>query len=128
MLIPAIQDFSTILYYVAITLILTIIIELATWRSIIEISKEFKVEHIWLAIIIVNVITNPILNIMLSIMDPLREKVLLEIGFEIIIMFVEASLLYFIYRKAFRKFLIHSTIMNTTSYCMGLLIFRPPWF
>jgi len=122
-----IQNGTMLLTSILVSLTLTIFIEIIAWKSIVGLSKEFKLEHIFLAIIAINIATNPAINIILSIIDPIRNQMFLEIGLELCVIIIEASLLYLIYKKAFGKFLVHSAIMNTLSYIMSLFIFRPKW-
>lgn len=110
-----------------ITLIITIVIELGIWKLIMQLFKRYNLRYFWLSLISVNLATNPAFNIFLTIFDPTRKYILLEIGFELSIIIIEAGLLYLIYRKEFNKLLLLSTIMNLISYGIGLLIFRPIW-
>jgi hypothetical protein len=119
--------FIIILNSILIPLILTITIELGVWKSISIIFKKYKNPYLWISIIAINIITNPAFNLMSSILDPSRSLFLLEISLEIVIIFVEATILYIIYKKEFSKFLILSTTINLFSYGLGLLIFTPSW-
>ena len=119
--------FFTILYYLSIPLILTIGIELGVWKLLCVFFKSFKLKYAFLSIIAVNVATNPSFNILSSLIDPTRELFLLELGFELIIIFVEAGIFYMIYKKEFGKLLLLSTAINFVSYGVGLLIFTPTW-
>ncbi|MFT4305166.1 MAG: hypothetical protein ACMXX8_03660 [Candidatus Woesearchaeota archaeon] len=119
--------FLLILYGIFIPLFLTIIIELSVWKTINKLFNVYNLPYIIFSIIAVNIITNPFLNFFLSILDPLRNSFLLEFGFEIVIIFIEALILFFIYKKEFNKLLLLSAIMNLFSYGIGLIIYTPNW-
>ena len=53
---------------------------------------------------------------------------LLEVIFEIFIVFVEAIVLYIIYLQRFSKFLFLSFVINLFSYGIGLLIYIPYFY
>ncbi len=117
---------SILLFY----LVLTILIELGVWKVLSLIYKTYKssnLEMIAWSIIAINVATNPAFNIMSMMIDPSRNKMFLEFGLELMIVFIEAGVLYLIYRKEFRKLFWLSTAMNVVSYGIGLLLFRPRW-
>jgi hypothetical protein len=117
----------TILYYLLIPLVLTICIELGIWKLISIFSKQFDLKYAWLAVIAVNIATNPAFNILSSLIDPTRKLYLLELSLELIIIFVEAGIFYIIYKKYFGKLLLLSAAINIVSYGIGLLIFPPTW-
>ncbi len=112
---------------VLFSLILTIIIEIGVWKSLNLMFKTYDFEMIIASIIAINIATNPAFNILSTLLDPSRTKMFLELGFEVVIIVVEACLLYIIYRKEFKKLLLLSTAMNIISYGIGLLLFRPIW-
>lgn len=110
-----------------VPLLLTIGIELGVLKSIQQIFKKYNKPYLWLSLIAINIITNPASNFISSIINPGREIFLIEIGLEILIIFAEAGILFYMYKKEFNKFLILSSIINICSYGIGLLIFRPIW-
>lgn len=119
--------FLSIIYGIFIPLFLTIIIELSVWKTINKLFEVYNLPYIVLSIIAINIITNPFLNFFLSILDPLRNLFFLEIAFEILIIFIEALILFLIYKKEFNKLLLLSAIMNLFSYGIGLIIYTPNW-
>lgn len=119
------NSFIIVFQSIIIPLLLTIGIELSVWKFIQLTTKIYNLEYFWLSIIAINIATNPTLNIILSILDPTRKLFLLEISLEIIVIFIEAGILYLIYKKEFNKFLVISTIINLLSYCLGLIFFNP---
>lgn len=119
--------FILIFQSIIIPLVLTIFIELGVWKSISIILKKYKYPYFWLSIIVINIATNPAFNVLSSILDPARTLFLLEIILEIFIIFIEAIILYIIYKKDFSKFLILSAMLNLVSYGLGLLLFPPSW-
>jgi len=108
-------------------LILTIIIELGVLKLVQTLFRGYNFQYLLLSIIVINMVTNPLFNVLSSILDPLRQLFLLEIGFEILIIGIEAGVLYFIYKKDFNKFLFLSIIINLISYGVGLILFTPSW-
>lgn len=121
------NSFILIIQSIIIPLILTIIIELGVWKSISLIFNDYKHPYFWVSIIAINIATNPAFNVISSILDPTRKLLFLEIGLEILIILIEASILYLIYKKDFNKFLILSTLINLFSYSIGLILFTPLW-
>ncbi len=122
---------SYIISILLLFLVLTIIIELGVWKILSLIFKTYKArnwEMIAWSIIAINVATNPAFNIISMMIDSTRDRMFLEFGLDILIIFVEAGLLYLIYRKEFSKLLWLSTAMNVASYGIGLLLFRPNWW
>ena len=119
------NSLTILLQSLILPLILTILIELGVWKSVQSIFKTYNYNYLWVAIISVNMATNPAFNVVSSILDPVRELFLLEFAFEILIILIEASILYLIYKKEFGKFLLLSTIINLFSYGIGLILFRP---
>ena len=119
-----------IIFILFLYLILTILIELGAWKILSLMFKTYKSSNlqmiVW-SIIAINVATNPAFNIVSMLFDPFRENMFLELGLEILIIFVESGLLYLIYRKEFRKLFWLSTAMNFVSYGIGLLLFKPNW-
>jgi hypothetical protein len=121
---------AALFYYILIPLVLTIFIELGVWKLISLLFKKYKsnnFKYMWLSIIAINIATNPALNVLLSLIDPTRQLFVLELGFELAVVFVEAGILYIIYRKEFGKLLLLSAAMNIVSYGMGLILFTPVW-
>jgi len=112
---------------IILPLILTIIIEVGVWASAHLFTKKYHLRYIWLSILAVNLITNPALNILTSMFNSSRSIFLLEFVFEIIIISIEAMILYLIYRRNFKSLFILSFLMNLASYSIGLLIFQPFW-
>lgn len=121
------NSFILIFQSIIIPLILTIGIELGIWKVIQLTLKKYNFYYFWLSIIAINIATNPAFNVISSILDPTRTFFVLEIILEILIIFIEATILYIIYKKEFSKFLILSTIINLFSYGLGLLFFTPLW-
>jgi len=106
-------------------LVLTILIESLIWffmRSFFE-KKSFP--YFFLLIVAVNLFTNPSLNFSLSLLDPFRQLFLLEILFEILVVFVEAFIFYIVYKKEFGRLFLISFILNIVSYGIGLILFSP---
>ena len=120
-------SFILIFQFIFIPLVLTIFIELCVWKFIYVIFKKYDSPYFWLSIIAINIATNPAFNIISSFLDPTRELFFLELGFELLIVFIEAIILYLIYKKKFSKFLILSIIINLFSYGLGLILFTPSW-
>jgi len=119
------NSFILIIQSIFIPLILTTIIELGVWKSVVLIFKKYNLQYFWISIIAINLATNPAFNVLSSILDPTRTLFLLEIIFEILIILIEAIILYKIYKKDFNKFLIISAVMNIFSYGIGMLLFSP---
>jgi hypothetical protein len=119
------NSFILIFQSIIIPLILTIGIELGIWKVIQLTFKKYNFHYFWLSIIAINIATNPAFNVISSILDPTRKLLFLEIGLEILIILIEASILYLIYKKDFNKFLILSTLINLFSYGIGLILFTP---
>jgi len=122
--------FSYIVLILLFSLTFTILIELGVWKVLSLIFKIYKSNNweliVW-SIIAINVATNPAFNIVSMMIDPAREKIIVELLLEILIVFIEAGLLYLIYKKEFNKLVLLSTAMNVASYGIGLLLFRPNW-
>ena len=108
---------------ILITLILTILIELGILKLLQTIFKTYNFQYLWISIIAINLATNPVFNLLSSILDPVRQLYLLEIIFELIIVVVEAEILYLIYKKDRIKFYLLSMIINIGSYGFGLVLF-----
>jgi len=121
------NSFILIFQSIIIPLILTIGIELGIWKVIQLAFKKYNLPYFWLSIIAINIATNPAFNVISSILDPTRTLFILEIILEVLIIFIEATILYIIYKKEFNKFLILSVIINLFSYGLGLLLFTPVW-
>ncbi|MCF7871729.1 hypothetical protein K9L97_01730 [Candidatus Woesearchaeota archaeon] len=121
------NSFILIFQSIIIPLILTIGIELGIWKVIQLTFKKYNFHYFWLSVIAINIATNPAFNVISSILDPTRTLFILEMILEILIIFIEATILYIIYKKEFSKFLILSSIINLFSYGLGLLLFTPLW-
>ncbi len=108
-----------LLQSIIVPLVLTIVVELLISKII-----QSKLECLWASIIAINLATNPAINIITIFLNPLRELFILELGLEILVIFIEAGILYIIYKQEFKKQLLLSFIINLVSYLIGLIIFR----
>lgn len=84
-----------------------------------------KIELI--AVICINLITNPILNYLLLVnnyFSLLEANLILILFLELIVVLVEWRLLFFALQKEPKKLLIMSFVMNFCSYVVGVLIFK----
>lgn len=105
-----------------IPLILTLIIEISVWKFIVLVFKKYDYPYFFLSLIALNIATNPALNIFLSLLGPTKATFSLILSLEAVIVFIEAFLLYLIYKKEFPSFLFLSAIINGCSYGLGLLL------
>lgn len=105
-----------------VALLLTIAIEV-----FIAILFGFRNKNSILAVVFINLITNPILNYFLLINNYFSFVFINTINlliFEIIIILVEWLLLILVLRQSPKKLLALSAVMNFCSYITGILIFR----
>lgn len=83
-------------------------------------------KHALLAVLIINVITNPALNFLVLLNDYLgliSPAIILIVFLEITVVFVEWKLLVYTLRMKNRRAFIVSLILNTASFLAGILIF-----
>ncbi len=105
-----------------IALLLTIAIEV-----FIAILFGFRNKNLILAVVFINLITNPILNYFLLINNYFSFvfiNTIILLIFEIIIILVEWLLLIFVLQQSPKKLLALSAVTNFCSYITGILIFR----
>ena len=119
--------FLFIFQYLFIPLILTIIIELGAWKFISFIFKNYEFHFFWLSIVAINIATNPLINFIVLTFDPTRSLFVMEIALELLVILIEAGLLYIIYKKNFSQLILISLIINIISYGVGLSLFKPSW-
>ncbi|MDO8524705.1 MAG: hypothetical protein Q7R99_03680 [bacterium] len=107
-------------YFLA--LFLTIVIELAV-AFFFGFRKKIEI----IAIIFINLFTNPILNYLLAVNDHFsffKVNLLVILFLELLIVLAEWKLLVFSLQEKSKKLLALSVVMNFFSYIIGLLIFR----
>jgi membrane-bound ClpP family serine protease len=85
----------------------------------------FRKNHFFLALALINVITNPILNYLLLVLGFLGIEVTLIRVFllEIAVVIAEWRLLVYAFGSPSRRFLILSILANAASFLAGVLIF-----
>lgn len=101
-------------------LLLTIIIE-----CIIALILGYRTKTFFLAVVIVNLVTNPFLNyiiILLSYFKLTEIYLQVVIALEVIIVFAEWGIYYYIYPSKKRQLFLLSIAANLASYTIGLLI------
>lgn len=104
-----------------VPLILTIAIE-----CIAAFLMGYRQKLLFLAIFIVNLVTNPFLNFLVMLINYFKIAGLyfyIVIPMEIIIVFAEWGILYYIFHRDKNKFLFLSFMINLSSYLTGLLLF-----
>jgi len=104
-------------------LLLTVIIEMTVWKVIELKFRKYTFPYFALSIVAVNMITNPVFNLSMFYFDSQRQFLFVEFGFEIFIIFVEASIYRYIYKESLSKFLLLAMILNFCSYVVGLILF-----
>ena len=105
-----------------LALFLTIIIEL-----IVAFFFGFKKKIEIIAIVFINLLTNPILNYFLLVNDYFsffKSSLLIILFLEVIVVLIEWKLLVFALQEKSKKLLVLSLAMNFCSYIAGVLIFR----
>lgn len=103
-------------------LVLTIIIE-----CLIALILGYRTKTFFLAVVIVNLVTNPFLNYIIILLGyfKLTEMYLqVVIALEIIIVFAEWRIYYYIYLSKKRQLFLLSIATNLASYTIGLLIYN----
>jgi hypothetical protein len=110
------------IYNLLSALVLTVLIE-----SIIAGFLGYRTKSEIIAIICVNLITNPVLNYLLLLnyhFSIIKAEELLVLFLELSVVLVEWRLLvYALQQKSWQLFLL-SLVMNSCSYLIGVLIFR----
>lgn len=111
-----------LIYSLLSALVLTVLIEL-----IIAFLLGYRTKSEIIAIICVNLITNPVLNYLLLLnyhFSIIKAEELLVLFLELSVVLVEWRLLvYALQQKSWQLFLL-SLVMNSCSYLIGVLIFR----
>lgn len=105
--------------------LLTAAIELLVWYLITIFSKKYKTKFIVLSIAGINILTNSLLQIAILLFNQARNHVILELGFEVIIIITEWQILKKIYTEKKCEWLTLSILMNLVSYGIGLILFTP---
>jgi membrane-bound ClpP family serine protease len=103
-----------------VSLLLTIVIEGA-----VAFLLGFRKKQFFLALTLINVITNPTLNYLLLVLGSLGIEVTLIRVFllEIVVVIAEWGLLAYAFGRPARRFLILSILANAASFLAGVLIF-----
>jgi len=107
----------------ALALVLTIIIELGVAFLLNHKSKE-KI----LAVVGVNLITNPALNFLIQLNSQLS---MIQLNFysilvlEIMVTVIEFLILAVLFKKERKQMLLLAVAMNITSFVIGLILFQP---
>jgi len=105
--------------------LLTTAIEILVWYLVTIFSKKYKTKFIILSITGINILTNSLLQIAILLFNQARNHVILELGFEVIIIITEWQILKKIYTEKKYEWLTLSILMNLVSYAIGLILFTP---
>lgn len=105
-----------------LALFLTIVIELA-----VALFFGFRKKIEIIAIVFINLLTNPILNYLLlvnSYFSFFQTSMSLFLFLEILVILVEWKLLVYALQEKTKKLILLSSVMNFCSYIAGVIIFR----
>jgi hypothetical protein len=109
---------------IVIALVLTLIIEI-----IVALLLGYKKKEYLLAIIGVNLVTNPVLNFLIQSNAQIKlfdYNIYSILFLEVVVVIIEFLLLWFIFRKERNKMLVLSITMNAASFMVGVILFGLP--